>query len=69
MLATRGDRGHATSSRQGRSGAPALVGGARLAAMSRPLTVLNDVDYRVIECRSCLNRNQNERLTLARRLY
>jgi DNA repair photolyase len=42
--------------------APRLVGVAKLAAESRPIEVRNDVDYRAIECRSCLNRQKNPRL-------
>ncbi len=39
-----------------------LAGIARLAAESAPIEVRNGVDYRAIECRSCLNRQPNPRL-------
>ncbi len=39
-----------------------LIGIARLAAEAAPLDFRNDVDYRALDCRSCLNRQQNERL-------
>jgi DNA repair photolyase len=39
-----------------------LVGIAKLAAASRAVDWRNDVDYRAIECRSCLNRQTNVRL-------
>lgn len=42
--------------------APRLIGIAKLAAESRPIEVRNDVDYRTLECRSCLNRQTSARL-------
>src|SRR5438552_19082109 len=39
-----------------------LIGIAKLAAESRPIQVLNDVDYRTLEGRSCLDRQTNPRL-------
>ncbi|HVY62878.1 MAG TPA: radical SAM protein [Planctomycetota bacterium] len=41
---------------------PRLIGIARLAAESAPLDARNGVDYRTLDCRSCLNRQANPRL-------
>jgi DNA repair photolyase len=56
------DRSQPRPSEQGPEARPRLIGIARLAADSAPIDFRNDVDYRTLECRSCLNRQSNPQL-------